>query len=170
MPKSTCLQCTEEFSRKKGGGQDKLKFCSRGCATAHHNSKRTQRGGNGLLPSQTCPQCGGRKSDSTGAKAVCIACRKANRQEAIAATTLGELRARYNTLAYHAKIRMWARAICTDRACIVCGYDLHVDVCHVKPVKDFTPSTPISEVNAPENLVSLCPNHHWEFDNGFLKW
>lgn len=27
----------------------------------------------------------------------------------------------------------------------------------------------ISDVNDPSNLVALCKNHHWEFDNGHLS-
>jgi predicted restriction endonuclease len=27
----------------------------------------------------------------------------------------------------------------------------------------------LSEVNDLSNLVYLCPNHHWELDNGIIK-
>lgn len=52
--------------------------------------------------------------------------------------------------------------------CKECGYGLHVQVCHIKPIGDFTNKARISEINAEENLVYLCPNHHWELDNGYL--
>ncbi len=42
-------------------------------------------------------------------------------------------------------------------------------VCHVKKVSDFPLDTQIKVVNAPSNLIGLCPNHHWEFDNGVLS-
>lgn len=54
------------------------------------------------------------------------------------------------------------------KECYVCGYTKHVEACHKKSVKDFSDITLIKEINSPENLVALCPNHHWEFDNGFL--
>lgn len=52
--------------------------------------------------------------------------------------------------------------------CRACGYDKHFEVCHIKAVTDFTDDTLISEINSPDNLVPLCPNCHWEFDNGLL--
>jgi predicted restriction endonuclease len=53
--------------------------------------------------------------------------------------------------------------------CEICGYTNHVEVAHIKPVSEFSDDTPISEINNPDNLIGLCPNHHWEFDNGLLK-
>lgn len=50
-----------------------------------------------------------------------------------------------------------------------CGYDTHIEICHKKSVSDFSDEALIKEINNIENLVSLCPNHHWEFDNGILK-
>lgn len=56
-----------------------------------------------------------------------------------------------------------------DKVCIVCGYDKHVEVSHIKSVSDFDGNTLISIVNHIDNLVGLCPNHHWEYDEGFIK-
>ena len=56
-----------------------------------------------------------------------------------------------------------------DYCCEVCKYDKHVEICHIKAVKDFDKNAKIKEINAIENLVGLCPNHHWEFDNGLLE-
>lgn len=53
--------------------------------------------------------------------------------------------------------------------CKVCGYAHHVQICHIKDVKDFEDSALIAEINSLNNLVALCPNHHWEFDHGLLK-
>jgi len=56
-----------------------------------------------------------------------------------------------------------------DKApCVACGYDRYVDVCHVKPIRDFPDDTKLFEINTNTNLVGLCPTHHWEFDNGIL--
>jgi len=54
-------------------------------------------------------------------------------------------------------------------SCIICGYSKHVEVAHKKAVSDFSDDTPVSEINSIENLIALCPNHHWEYDNGILK-
>jgi predicted restriction endonuclease len=53
--------------------------------------------------------------------------------------------------------------------CKVCGYDTHVEVCHIKSVSSFSDDSLISEINSIDNLVGLCPNHHWEFDNGKIE-
>lgn len=53
--------------------------------------------------------------------------------------------------------------------CIICGYDKHVEIAHIKAVSEFEDNALISEINHPDNLIGLCPNHHWEYDNGLLK-
>jgi len=57
----------------------------------------------------------------------------------------------------------------TPFICDYCGYDRHVDVCHIKPIHEFDNSySRVIEVNNPLNLICLCPNHHWELDHGYL--
>lgn len=51
------------------------------------------------------------------------------------------------------------------KKCIVCGYDKHYEVAHIKAVSEFNDDTFISEINDINNLIALCPNHHWEYDN-----
>ena len=34
--------------------------------------------------------------------------------------------------------------------------------------KLFPDETKVLEINSIENLIALCPTHHWEFDNGLL--
>lgn len=53
--------------------------------------------------------------------------------------------------------------------CKICGYSNHVEVAHIKSVSEFDDSATIGEINSINNLIGLCPNHHWEFDNGILK-
>jgi len=56
------------------------------------------------------------------------------------------------------------------KECVTCNYSRHIEVCHIKAVKDFSKqSNIIEDVNNINNLTALCPTHHWEFDNGFLK-
>jgi len=55
-----------------------------------------------------------------------------------------------------------------DKKCKVCGYKPHVEVCHIKSVSSFSNDSLIDEINSIDNLVGLCPNHHWEFDNGII--
>ena len=50
------------------------------------------------------------------------------------------------------------------KPCFICGYDKHVELCHIKPISEFPPETLVSEVNDISNVVQLCRNCHWEFD------
>lgn len=51
------------------------------------------------------------------------------------------------------------------KQCICCNYDKHYEVAHIKAVSDFDDDALISEINSEDNLIALCPNHHWEYDN-----
>lgn len=55
-----------------------------------------------------------------------------------------------------------------DKQCKNCKYNIHVEVCHIKSIKDFNKLTTLKEVNDLTNLIYLCPNCHWEFDKGKL--
>lgn len=55
------------------------------------------------------------------------------------------------------------------KCCYVCGYDKHIEIAHIKSVSSFDDETKVSDINNIDNLVALCPNHHWEFDNGLLN-
>jgi hypothetical protein len=52
--------------------------------------------------------------------------------------------------------------------CLNCGYSKHTDVCHITSVAKFPISATIAEINDINNLLPLCPNCHWEFDNNLL--
>ena len=56
----------------------------------------------------------------------------------------------------------------TEHKCAICGYDKHIEVAHIKAVSDFDDTATIREINSITNLIGLCPNHHWEYDNGFI--
>ena len=55
-----------------------------------------------------------------------------------------------------------------DKCCLVCKYDKYYEVCHIKPVSEFTNDAKISEINDINNLAALCPNHHKEYDNNLI--
>lgn len=72
----------------------------------------------------------------------------------------------------NAHIRLLARSHFKDlknKPCSNCGYDKHVELCHIKPIKEFKSDSKIKDINSYSNLIQLCPNCHWEFDNGFLN-
>jgi hypothetical protein len=49
--------------------------------------------------------------------------------------------------------------------CRHCPFDAHVEIAHVKAIRDFSEDTPVNVINAKDNLMPLCPNCHWLFDN-----
>ena len=49
--------------------------------------------------------------------------------------------------------------------CAKCGYDKHVELAHIKPISKFGDESKLSDVNSENNVIQLCPNCHWEFDN-----
>lgn len=83
--------------------------------------------------------------------------------------TIGQARQLFTLAAFHAKIRGYARgAYAGPMACAMCGYDLHVDIAHLRSVASFPPEATIAEVNAQSNLVALDKRCHWEYDHGYL--
>lgn len=52
--------------------------------------------------------------------------------------------------------------------CVICGYNFHFDVCHIKDIQSFNSSVTVAEINHIDNLIALCKNHHYEFDKGYL--
>ena len=52
--------------------------------------------------------------------------------------------------------------------CSICGYNRHVEVCHKKSIASFPKETTLDIVNSLENLIYMCPNHHWELDNNVV--
>ena len=54
--------------------------------------------------------------------------------------------------------------------CQRCSYSKHIEYAHIKPLSSFNLETPIGEINAENNILLLCPNCHWEFDHGLLRY
>ncbi len=51
--------------------------------------------------------------------------------------------------------------------CFNCGTE-HFEVCHLRSIQDFPIETTMAVVDSLENLIALCPNCHWEYDQGLL--
>jgi hypothetical protein len=56
-----------------------------------------------------------------------------------------------------------------NKYCSICGYDKHIQVCHIKSVSSFLDEDLITDINSINNLIGLCPTHHWEYDNGHVE-
>jgi predicted restriction endonuclease len=74
---------------------------------------------------------------------------------------------RYCSIRQHAR-REYLRSE-KPKECVICGYQLHIEVCHIKDIAEFSLDSKINVVNSLNNLTALCPTHHWEFDNGLIK-
>lgn len=143
------------------------KYCSRSCAVSINNiasPKRTK------TVKRNCKYCGEFLGSGCCGSRVCEDCNK-NCVD-WSTITLSEFRMKYDTLGFHARLRDLARrsykSAGLPRKCFVCGYDKHIQVCHVVGVSQFPSTASITEVNNIANLVALCPNHHWEYDKGLF--
>jgi hypothetical protein len=160
-----CLSCQSETENPK--------FCSRSCAASYTNKVSPKRKLKKKCSHEDC-ECIVRNYRS-------ILCenhyqeRFKNKKEIILQTTVGEYRERnklHHRSSIHAHIRGFARNWFKDlikKPCAACGYDKHVELCHIKPMSSFSDDSLVGEVNHKDNIVQLCPNCHWEFDNGLLK-
>ena len=147
------------------------KFCSRSCAAKRNNVLHPKRA---MRP---CTECGMERTDYKTAK--CLDChRKSLKRESLnryQAWTLGEMRGdgSVNFNCRYPYIRTMSRRAYKESGrpmeCLVCNYSLHVDIAHVRDVKSYPDTATVAEVNDLSNLIALCKNHHWEFDNGYLQ-
>lgn len=150
-----CLHCDVETTNPK--------FCSRSCAAKYNNKIIPKR-----KPEGKCKLCG---VVILSSRTYCAECYKKART--FGDITLEEaIYTKHHRSSAFALVRSRARGIINEREhrCVNCGYDKHVEVCHIKPIRDFSLSTKLSEINNPDNLLLLCPNCHWEFDAGLLKF
>lgn len=139
-----CEFCGKPYTPKERA----QRFCTMSCSARFNNPKRPKRA---KTPRRGTPPR--RRVDYT-------------------TLTIGQLRQELKTRNYHTRIRTHARLVYEQSGlpmeCCVCGYTRGLDVCHLRPVSDFPDDTPISVVNALDNLIILDKLCHWEFDNGFL--
>lgn len=159
----------------------KKKFCDRSCAAKHNNQHFPKRQ---APPMSVCEECGcdiENKKTSSGAYVrrkycdICLPTKRLQNQGKIAlhSTTKGELYGRLSNrrgrMSICGNARFIYRKSQKPMCCLTCGYSTYVEVCHIKAVSEFPDNTPVSVINDPDNLIALCPTHHWEFDNGHLK-
>jgi hypothetical protein len=148
-----CLNCNQDTNNPK--------YCSRSCAATFSNKLSAKR-----KKSKPCQKCG---SLVLRKHRYCKDCRPFVAFNTY--KTIGDIQraAKYQI---SAALRSNARIVFSrtgkPRCCQICGYDKHVEICHIKAIKSFPITALVCEVNSPDNLVALCPNHHWELDRGML--
>ena len=168
-----CLNCNEvikvnEYSEPHTARIKK--FCSRKCAATYNNAERYPNS-----KQNTCVNCA-IKIDPT-AKQFCRNCyleeKNQKRLEHFGNLTKQDALKIYNSrmhhrgaICYHAKLVMRNR----DYKCCCCGYSLHVEIAHIQQVMSFSNDTLVKVINDPTNMVYLCRNCHWEFENGYIPF
>lgn len=78
-------------------------------------------------------------------------------------------RTRANKFSYINFLARRIAKILFPRECKICGYTNHVEVHHIHSISSFSTDTPIGVVNSKDNLVYLCPNHHWEVEHNIIQ-
>lgn len=174
-----CPVCNEAFETL--GGTKEKTLCSRNCSNLLF-AQRAQEKRNVKKVELLCLKCGTNpvpigKNGRSRPNKVCHTCAPHNMDKnplkiAITRQTKGDLFAKSkswqsarSTLQGHARsVLVFTRKL----RCHLCGYAKHVHTSHIKPVSTFSDDTLIGIINHPDNLVPLCPNHHWEFDAGLL--
>jgi hypothetical protein len=140
------------------------KFCNHICAATYNNKSRPKK--NKPLKKIICRQCNN-VFESHDRTKICLKCSDLNAFENKSKGDVFRLYKNWqsarSSIVGHAK-RTYKQSDKLKK-CIKCGYDKHYEISHIKDVKDFSKDSLIKEINHIDNLIALCPNHHWEFDH-----
>lgn len=153
-----CLYCNKETNNPK--------FCSRSCAVTYSNKKNPKR-----KLTRKCLQCENRVKSYRHTR--CEEHWSLFKKTKYKDKTLEEYQNLNSVKGKHsswknAHIRILNRHWNKDKTnlpCAKCGYDKHVELCHIKAITDFPITAKIGDINAADNVIQLCPNCHWEMDN-----
>ena len=153
-----CLYCYNLILPKVGQNIQHVKikkYCNNSCS-AKVNNKLYQKKPSVFLQ---CRECKTNFKRTKGLSVYCTTCSKSRspfRHDSLTKEQAGRKYIRKNAARKAYKH--------FPKQCEICLYAKHVEVCHIKPVKDFSKNSLVSEINIVNNLVILCPNHHKELD------
>lgn len=144
------------------------KFCSRSCSASYNNKKNPKRKLNRICNRNNCNLI-----VYTYRHKFCEKHFLEHKELKHKTKTIGEYR---NSLSLRDKHPSWVhshiRSFCRkwnknliNLPCHKCGYTLHVELCHIKPLSSFADDALLEEINSSKNVVQLCRNCHWEMDN-----
>lgn len=155
-----CLKCDRTFLKKFSEiVKSPSRFCSRSCAASYNNSISAKKSLSG-----ECKQCGVTLSRRY------IYCAECRQLREFQNKSIADVICKSNKASKYCRIREHARRLYQHiTGCEVCGYDKHVEICHIKPLSSFELTVLVFEANKRANIAVLCPNCHWELDNGLLK-
>ena len=151
--KNICPQCEKLHSNPK--------FCSSSCAASYNNKRRPPKG------KGRCKDC---ETKISKQRSRCRPCHSKWQTTRVLgdSVTLAEAVLRYKRhgrSSAYSLVRTRARSVMKEHTCCEwCGYDKHVEVAHRTAISEFSGDTLLSTINDRDNLLSLCPNCHWEHD------
>lgn len=154
-----CFTCGKEIERRPSSIKpDRHSFCSFSCSAKTLGSKYPKR----KRKPTFCQACG--RPAYKGRKY----CEEHSFPHLLdwGSLTYGEIQKSGSNK--NQKVREHAKYICRDLVCANCGYDKHVEVCHIKAISTYPNDALVIVINDHSNLVALCPNCHWELDRGLL--
>lgn len=146
------------------------KYCSRSCAAKINNKVFPKRE---KFKINCCIKCDKKLSRYKGQRKtqLCLSCFvenkientcKLKKKDFVDNTHKGAHK--YEKIRQHAKryfeYKKWKMSKCEK-----CNYDKHTELCHIKPIHSFSDNDTLEIINSKQNIIFLCPNCHWEFDN-----
>lgn len=154
MITTKCQRCQSDFQPTKPD----QRYCNHRCRKRQAAADWRARG----KQARQCPSC---SNPLRGCEKACKNC-----------LTLHDVRSRLSVKGKHpswfnSHVRLYNRSWNKELLslpCQVCGYKKHIELAHIKAVSTFPVETAIATVNNPDNILVLCPNHHWEFDNELI--
>lgn len=166
-----CENCGKEFNKLPSSiKRTKHNFCSKRCSNVKSNQNRWK-GHISVLNNHKCIQCGKLRDYRS---ALCQSCRNLEHKKKCETITIKKLKQKHKNKIqswYSSEIRnfnrVWNKHL-LNFGCQICGYNNHIELCHIKPICSFNENSMLKEINDESNNVVLCPNHHWEFDNGII--
>jgi hypothetical protein len=163
--KHICQHCQKEYDNK----DKRSKFCSRSCAATFNGKMFPKR-----KRTRKCKSCDNLVKSGFTYCEHCVSQKVHYGQNGpVEERTLEQelLLKKHKGANRYDHIRQHAQRVMRKEpaSCKVCGYEKHVEVCHIHPISSFSPDTKIKDINSKNNLVHLCPNCHWEFDHDLLK-
>lgn len=158
-----CKQCNEQFSLPKYRLKEN-NFCSQTCSNTFNNPNPK------IDRTTSCKNCTtnfikSKDKISDTCSMLCymeLGMKQRNLKDSIKRSGSNT----YDTVRQNA--RLYSKYFYPLK-CMLCDYDKHYEVCHVKDLKDFTREETVYEVNNKTNLIHLCPNCHWEFDHNQIN-
>jgi hypothetical protein len=165
---TNCKNCNKEITKYEKDTRESKSgfvFCSRSCSATHNNPITKLK-----YLDKNCINCNILYRPTNNKTLTCsLLCNMENYSKSIKASTIIK---RTGANAYDS-IRKNARSYSKyilPLKCMKCDYDKHYEVCHIKPIRDFDATTcTVYDINNKQNLIHLCPNCHWEFDNGLTS-